>query len=169
MSNIFRCRTNKRLFRNLANFDSIICNKSVSTLDKLYCSFALTNSAITNNQQAFAVNFNENTMSGNSWSKLYIHIRNYRRRNLTCSVSSTQNRNLMFFSSIHKFVIRGYSSCNNNGRRFHCKYSVYYMLSLLRAEFIKISIFSISDKHKTGIIEIIKKACKFKTRTNDIS
>ena len=72
MADVIRGRTNKADIRYLADFNGIVCNKSVSTLDKFNRRFTLTNSAFTCDEYPFTINFKSNSVTGDSRCKIQI-------------------------------------------------------------------------------------------------
>ena len=70
VTDIIRCRAYKCTRRNLTDFDSIVSDKSVASLDKFKSRFALTYAAVTEDKHTLTVNFYKNTVTGNTRCKL---------------------------------------------------------------------------------------------------
>ena len=72
VADIVRRASDKAYIRYLSYLNSIVSNKSVTTLNKLDSSFALTNTALAGYEHAFAVYLNEYAVTGNSWSEVEV-------------------------------------------------------------------------------------------------
>ena len=72
MANIARRIATKRSFVNFSDFNCVIRNKTMTTLDKFNGSFALAGTAFTGYKNTFAVNLNKNTVPCNSRCKFCV-------------------------------------------------------------------------------------------------
>ena len=74
MADIVGSRANESSVRYSADFNSVIGNQSVTALYKLKSGFAFSYSAVAENEHAFAVNLNQNSVARYALSKLNAEI-----------------------------------------------------------------------------------------------
>ena len=70
MSRNVRCRTYQSYVTYFTKFYYIITDQSMPSLDQLQGSFAFTDTALSCDQNSFAINIYKHTMNGNTWSQL---------------------------------------------------------------------------------------------------
>ena len=70
MTGNIRCRAYQSDITDFTQLYNIIAYKTMSSFDQLQCSFTLTNTALSCDQNSFAINIYKHTMNGNTWSQL---------------------------------------------------------------------------------------------------
>ena len=83
---------------NLFDFYGIVCNQAMTALHKVNGSFAFTNAAVTQKQNAFAVHLNQNAVAGNTVGKGNVKQRNQRRHEVRRILGAHQKRNFKLLS-----------------------------------------------------------------------
>src|SRR5699024_10450428 len=72
VTDVFRSRTHDGAAGCAAQLHGVIGNQAMATFDQLHSGLTLAYATVTQNQDALAVNFNENTVTGNTGGQLHI-------------------------------------------------------------------------------------------------
>ena len=109
MLGYLRSGTYKGILTYLFNLYHVIGYKTVSTLDKLQSSLALTYAALSHNEDSLAIDIYKYTMYGYPWSKLMAHITDgFSHESRGCLVCP-KYRNSLFYCHLKKLLRDFYS------------------------------------------------------------
>ena len=100
-----RCRTYQCLITDLADLHNIIRHQTMASLNQLQSSLALTDTALTCDQNSLAINIHQYTMNGNTRCKLYTKPADDLCHEAGSCSFCHECRNIIFNSQIDLFFI----------------------------------------------------------------
>ena len=154
--------------RDTLDLNGIVCNQAVASLDKLDGGFTFTDTAVTENQNALAVNINEDTVARDARCQMRVERCDERGHGGAGGLRGGKHGNAALFCVFDENFIG-----HEVGRVENCDgFGIYKTLQnhAARAFFQRFKILRFHASHQlntVGLEELVK-ACKGKTRTVDL-
>ena len=163
-----RCRTYQCHITDLTDLDNIITDKTMASLDQLQSSLALTDTALTCDQNSLAINIHQYTMNGNTRCKLYTKPADDLCHEAGSCSFCHECRNIIFNSQIDHVLRRTGHGTENNTWNLAGDKTLIFKTSLFFIELHQIRILYISNDLYTLIRKMLQISGKLKRRSVDL-
>ena len=163
-----RRRSHQCYVTDLTDFNNIITDKTMTSLDQLQGCLALTDTTLTCDQDSLAVNINQHTMNRNTWCKLHAQpADDLCHKAGSCSFCH-ECRNIIFNSQIDHVLRRTGHGTENNTWDLAGNETFIFKTSLLLIKLHQIRILYISDDLNSFIGKMLQISGKLKRRSVDL-
>ena len=163
-----RCSSHQFHITDFADLHHIITYQTMSTLDQFQRSLALTDAALTHDQDTFAIYIHQYAMDGDARCQLHIQPADDLCHKIGCGFFCYKNRHIVLSSHIqHIFIRFRHRRKDHTGNLFGYKI-LKTAFSLFRIQVHQISILYITDNLYTFRGKMFKISCQLKGRSVNI-
>ena len=163
-----RCGSHQFHITDFADLHHIVTYQTMSTLDQFQRSLALTDAALTHDQDTFAVYIHQYAMDGDARCQLYVQPADDLCHKIGCRFFGSKDRHIVFSSHLQHIFIRFRHRCEDHtGNLFGYKI-LKTVFSLFRIQVHQIGVFYITDNLYTFRGKMFKISCQLKGRSVDI-
>ena len=140
----------------------------MAAFDKFDSCLALTDTAVAVDENAFAVDLDQNTVARDARSKRTFQIGDKARNDIGCCILCSKNCNVVLFRHFKAFRHGLKPACENQCRAFIGQEVVKNNDPFFRREFLQIGRLHCAADIDAHRLIMVEKACQMKARTADI-
>ena len=157
--------TNNRLITDTADLNHIVADKAVAPFNQFQSGLALSNPALSHNQDTLSKHVHQDTVNTDHRSKLHIEPADHFRHQIGSRLLRHHAGNPVMVAKLQHILLRLHSPAEEKTGNLAGNQGVIHLMSSLRRQFIEIGLLHISDNLHAVLVKMIKKSGQLQCRT----